>query len=251
MFDFSGKSVLITGAGAGIGEAAAWAFAQAGASVAVNSVSSSANRVAQALCAQQHRAAFVQGDVSRSNQAESLVRLTISAFGRLDVLVNCAGIVSGGNVEQTDEESWNHTMAVNATGTFLMSKFALPHLRQSKGVIVNVASLVAVKGIASRAAYSASKGAVLSLSKAMAADYLSDGIRVNCICPGTVLSPSLQGRIAAEPDPEAAYQRFVSRQAMGRLGKPEEIAAGILFAASAEAGFMNGANLMLDGAASL
>lgn len=251
MFQFQGKRVLVTGAGAGIGAAAAKAFAADGALVAVNSVSDSARAVADALCAQGKRALFVKGDVSCPDQAARMVEQTAETLGGIDVVVNCAGIVSGGNVEETELEVWNRTMAVNATGTFLVCKYAMPYLRQAKGVIVNVSSLVAVKGIANRAAYSASKGAVLSLSKAMAADYIGDGVRVNCVCPGTVLSPSLQSRIDSEADPEAAYRRYVSRQAMGRLGTPEEIAAAILFAASAEAGFMNGANIMIDGAASL
>ena len=142
-------------------------------------------------------------------------------------------------------------MAVNATGVFLMSKYAMPYLRNSQGVIVNISSLVAIKGVANRAAYSASKGAVLALTKAMAADYLKDGVRVNCISPGTVLSPSLEGRIAGAADPEEAYRGFVARQPMGRLGTPEEIAAAVIFAASEEAGFMKGVNIPVDGAGSL
>ncbi len=251
MFDFKEKRVLITGAGAGIGAAAARAFSGDGAWVAVNSVSASAGAVADELEAAGRRSLFLPGDVSRSCEVKDMVEHMEAAFGGIDIVVNCAGIVSGGNVEETDEETWNRTMAVNATGTFLVCKYALPSLRRSRGVIVNVSSLVAVKGIAQRAAYSASKGAVLSLSRAMAADYIKDGVRVNCVCPGTVMSPSLESRIASEADPEAAYRRFVSRQAMGRLGKPEEIAAAILFCASSEAEFMNGTNIMVDGAASL
>ncbi len=248
---FTGKTVLITGAGAGIGAAAAESFAAAGANLALNSVSGSAKKLTEKLTAGGRKAIFAPADVSRPAEVKAMIQQTVAAFGGIDVVVNCAGIVTGGNVEETDEETWGRTMAVNATGTFLVCKYALPYLRKARGVIVNVSSLVAVKGIASRAAYSASKGAVLSLSKAMAADYLGDGVRVNCICPGTVLSPSLEERIAAEENPEAAYQRFVSRQAMGRLGRPEEIAAAILFAASPDVGFMNGANIMVDGAASL
>ena len=128
---------------------------------------------------------------------------------------------------------------------------AMPHLRQTKGCIANISSLVAIKGIAARAAYSASKGAVLALSRAMAADSLKDGVRVNCVSPGTVLSPSLQGRIDAEEDPAKAYERYVSRQPMGRLGTPEEIAAAVIYVCSAEAAFLDGVNLPVDGAGSL
>lgn len=251
MFNFKDKAVLVTGGGAGIGEAAALAFARDGACVAVNSVSSSGEKTVEKMKEEGLKALFVQGDVSSPADAQGMVEKTAEAFGKIDVVVNCAGIVCGGNVEETELDTWRRTMEVNVTGTFLVCKYAMPYLKQTKGVIVNISSLVAVKGIANRAAYSASKGAVLSLSKAMAADYIKDRVRVNCVCPGTVLSPSLQGRIDAEPDPAKAMENYVSRQPLGRLGTPEEIAAAILFAASDEAGFLDGAVIQIDGAGSL
>lgn len=251
MFDFRDKAVLVTGAGAGIGEAVALAFAKDGAKVALNSVSVSGEAVAKRIQVQGYEAIFIRGDVSDSQDARRIVEKTVEKFEKIDVVVNCAGIVCGGNVEETDLDIWHRTMEVNVTGTFLICKYAMPYLRYTKGVIVNISSLVAVKGIANRAAYSASKGAVLSLSKAMAADYIKDGVRVNCVCPGTVLSPSLQGRIDSEPDPDQAMGRYVSRQPMGRLGTPEEIATAVLFAASSEAGFLDGAVIQIDGAGSL
>lgn len=251
MFAFDEKVVLITGAGAGIGAETAHAFAKAGASVMLNSVSGSAESRAKAIEKQGFPACFIQGDVSVEHDARHIVAKTIEQFGKLDILVNCAGVVCGGNVEETDLETWNRVMSVNATGTFLVSKYAMPYLRESHGVIVNIASLVAVKGVANRAAYSASKGAVLALTKAMAADHLKDGVRINCISPGTVLSPSLEGRIAEETDPETAYRGYVARQPMGRLGRPEEIAAAVLFAASEDVAFMDGVNIPVDGAGSL
>ena len=250
--NFTGKIVLITGAGAGIGKAAAEQFAAAGASVCVNSVSESARKTADTLAAQKYPVLFVQGDVSKESDACQIVEETVRHFGGLDILVNNAGIVLGGNVEETSIADWERTMAVNTTGVFLMSKFALPKMRaRGGGSIVNISSIVAVKGLVNRAAYSASKGAVLSLTKAMAADYLSDHIRVNSISPGTVHTPSLDQRIAMSPDPEQALKDFIARQPMKRLGKSEEIAAAILFAASDEAGFMNGANISIDGGMSM
>lgn len=251
MFDFKNKVVLITGAGAGIGTAAAQAFAKDGAKVVLNSVSESALKIVNELKENGVEAIFAQGDVSCKEDAERLIKTTVDTYGKLDIVVNCAGIVCGGNVEETELEVWERTMEVNVTGTFLVCKYAIPHLKKTKGVIVNISSLVAVKGIANRAAYSASKGAVLSLSKAIAADYIKDGIRVNCICPGTVLSPSLQERINAESDPIVAMENYVSRQPLRRLGTPEEIATAILFASSTEAGFMDGAVIQIDGAGSL
>lgn len=251
MFDFKDKRVLITGAGAGIGAAAARAFSREGALLGLNSITASARHVANELIRAGGQAVFLPADVSRAEQVKDMAGQMEKTFGGIDIVVNCAGIVSGGNVEETDEETWNRTMAINVTGIFLVCKYTLPSLRRSRGVIVNISSVTAVKGIVQRAAYSASKGAVLSLSRAMAADYIKDGVRVNCVSPGTVISPSLESRIASESDPEAAYQRFVSRQAMGCLGRPEEIASAILFCAAQEAEFMNGANVIIDGAASL
>lgn len=251
MFDFTDKVVLLTGAGVGIGASAAKAYARDGAKVAVNSVSGSGKKLAEEIEKEGGKALFVQGDVSKPEEVESMIKATVEEFGKLDIVVNCAGIVSGGSVEEMDLDLWNRVMDVNVTGTFLVCKYAMPHLRKTRGVIVNVASLVAVKGIANRAVYSASKGAVLALSKAMAADHIKDGIRVNVVSPGTVLSPSLEQRIQSEPDPEAAMNNYVSRQPLGRLGRPEEIATAILFASSEEAGFMDGANICIDGAGSL
>ena len=248
---FEKKVVLITGAGAGIGKAAAKKYAAAGAKVAVNSVSGSGQKVADALVAEGYDILFVQGDISKAKDAQSMVDRTAEKFGGLDILVNNAGIVAGGNVEEISLEDFERTMQVNVTGTFLMCKYAMPYLRKSHGVIVNVSSVVAVKAVANRAAYSASKGAVLALSKAMAADYLKMGIRVNCICPGTVHTPSLDDRIAASPDPEQAMRDFVALQPMGRLGEAEEIATAILFASDEDAAFMNGTNIVIDGSMSM
>ena len=146
------------------------------------------------------------------------------------------------------EEDWDKTMAVNLKGVFLVSKYAIPEMRKvGGGVIVHNASSAALKGVKDRGAYSASKGGVLALTKAMAADYIGENIRVNCVCPGTTDTPSLESRIRAFADPEKARKDFIDRQPMKRLGKAEEIAAAILFAASDEAAFMNGTIIAIDG----
>lgn len=154
-------------------------------------------------------------------------------------------------MEETELEQWQRVMEVNVTGTFLVCKYAIPWLKKSKGVIVNVSSLVAIKGISGRAAYSASKGAVLAFSRAMQADYIKDGVRINCICPGTVMSPSLEQRISREKNPAAARESYIRRQPLGRLGTPEEIAATILLASSKEVSFLAGAMIPVDGGGSL
>jgi NAD(P)-dependent dehydrogenase (short-subunit alcohol dehydrogenase family) len=246
---FSDKVVLITGSGAGIGRAAALAFALAGASVVVNSLSLASGSETLALLETAGSAAlFVQGDVARDDDARRMVDGAVGRFGRLDILVNNAGIVLPGRVDDISEDDWERTFAVNVKGAYLVSRHAIAAMRQSGGgVIVHVSSVAAEKGIADRAAYSASKGALLSLTRAMARDYLAENIRVNCVCPGTTLTPSLEQRLRAFADPEKARAEFTARQPMGRLGRDDEIAAAILFAAADEAAFMNGETISING----
>ena len=246
---FDGKVVLITGSGAGIGRATAQSFAREGARVVVNSQSSaSGSETLEQLKTAGFTAHFIQGDVSCSEDARRLVEEAVSTFGRLDILVNNAGIVLPGRVDTISEEDWDRTFAVNVKGSYLVSRHAIAAMRQiGGGVIVHVASVAAEKGVSDRAAYSASKGALLSMTRAMAKDYLSENIRVNCVCPGTTYTPSLEQRLQGFPDPEKARAEFVARQPMGRFGRDDEIAAAILFAASAEAAFMNGENISING----
>jgi meso-butanediol dehydrogenase/(S,S)-butanediol dehydrogenase/diacetyl reductase len=246
---FQGKVILLTGAGVGIGRAAAVQFAQEGAKVAVNSLTpANGQETLRLLTAAGGEGIYVQGDVANGADARRIVAETLRAFGRIDVLVNNAGIVLPGRVDNTSEEDWDRTLAVNLTGAFLISKQVIPEMRKiGGGVIVHNASVVALKGVKDRAAYTASKGGLWALTKAMAADGLVDKIRVNCVCPGTTDTPSLARRIKAFADPEQARADFIARQPMGRLGTEEEIAAAILFAASEEAAFLNGATIAIDG----
>lgn len=242
------KVALITGASVGIGRHTALFFAREGARVAVNSQSSRGEAVVEEIAAAGGEALFVRGRVEEEADARAMVARTVEEFGRLDILVNNAGIVVPDNMENAGVEDWENTMAVNVRGVFLMSKFALQQmLRQGGGAIVHNASVAAVKGLKDRTSYTASKGAVAALTRAMAVDYVGRNIRVNCVNPGTTLTPSLQDRINAFDDPVEAEKMFVSRQPMGRLGRPEEIAAGILFLASDEASFITGQVLNIDG----
>jgi meso-butanediol dehydrogenase/(S,S)-butanediol dehydrogenase/diacetyl reductase len=242
------KVAIITGASVGIGQHTALLFAREGAKVAINSQSERGAAVAEQINGAGGQAIFVQGSVEEPADAQRIVERTVEEFGRLDILVNNAGVVIPGTVDNTSLEDWERTMAVNVRGVFLMSKLAVQQmLRQGGGAIVHNASIAAVKGLKDRASYAASKGAVASLTKAMAVDYVDKNIRVNCVNPGTTLTPSLQDRIDAFDDPEEAKKMFVSRQPMGRLGEPEEIAAGILYLASDEASFVTGVALNIDG----
>jgi len=246
---FQRKVVLITGAGVGIGRAAAVRFGKEGAKVAINSLTpTNGQETLRLLKEAGGQGIYIQGDVSIAVDARRIADEAVKAFGRIDILVNNAGIVLPGRVDNISEEDWDRTIAVNLKGVYLVSKYTIPEMRKiGGGVIVLNASVVAIKGVKDRGAYTASKGGVLALTKAMAADYLSENIRVNCVCPGTTYTPSLERRIQAFADPEKARVDFIARQPMGRLGKDEEIAAAILFAASDEAAFMTGANIAIDG----
>jgi len=241
----TGKVAIVTGAGAGIGKATAMLFAKEGARVCCNSISDSASDVVREINGSGGEAIFVQGDVAKVEDAKKIVDETMEKYGRLDILFNNAGIVIPGRIDNTCPEDWDRTMNVNARGTYLVSKFSIPHLRESKGTIINNASSVALKGVLDRAAYTASKGAVLSLTRAMAKDYVEDGIRVNCVCPGTTDTPSLKRRLSRFEDPDGARALFISRQPLKRLGTPEEIALGVLYLALAE--FCTGTILPIDG----
>ncbi|WXG47640.1 MAG: glucose 1-dehydrogenase [Candidatus Atabeyarchaeum deiterrae] len=240
-----GKVAIVTGAGAGIGEATAILFAREGAAVCCVDVAESGSKVTKKIRGSGGKAEFIQGDISKPEDAERIIEKTVAAYGRIDILFNNAGIVLPGRIDNTSVEDWDKTMAVNVRGIFLLSKYAVPHLKRTKGTIINTASSVALKGVTDRAAYTASKGAVLSLSRAMAMDYISDNIRVNSISPGTTDTPSFRRRVSQSEDPEEAGQQLIARQPMKRLGTPEEIADGVLFLVLNE--FCTGTNLSVDG----
>ncbi|MFX1498571.1 MAG: SDR family NAD(P)-dependent oxidoreductase [Promethearchaeota archaeon] len=240
------KVAIITGAGAGIGKATAILFAKEGAKLCCNSISKSALSVVEKIKQSGGDAIFVQADVSKEMDAKKIAENTISEYGKIDILFNNAGIVIGGSIDTISTEDWDKTMAVNVRGIYLVSKFAVPYLKKSNGVIINNSSSVAFKGVKDRAAYTASKGAVLSMTRAMAVDYIEDEIRVNAICPGTTDTPSLTERIKSKGgDFEKVKQDFVNRQRLGRLGTPEEIAEGVLFLVLNE--FCTGVSLLVDG----
>jgi len=240
-----GKVAVITGAGAGIGEATAILFAKEGAQVCCNSKSESALKVVEKIKDSGREAFFSQGDVSVVEDARRIAHETVERYGKLDILFNNAGIVIPGRIDNTSPEDWDQTMAVNVRGPYLLSKFSIPYLKKTKGCIINNASVVALKGVKDRGPYTASKGAVLSMTRAMAMDYIDDGIRVNCISPGTIETPSLAERLSRFEDPDAARAQFIARQPMGRLGTPAEIAEGVLYLAMAK--FCTGVNLSVDG----
>jgi NAD(P)-dependent dehydrogenase (short-subunit alcohol dehydrogenase family) len=240
-----GKAAIVTGGGMGIGRAIAETFARAGARVIVADIDREAgSATVETITAGGGEACLVRADVSKPEDAQGMVDAALASFGRLDILVNSAGIYARGDVVSTPLETWDQLLSINLTGVFLCCKAAIPVMKRAGGgVIINISSSVgwhdAAPGIA---AYAASKFGVTGLTKAMACDHLPDNIRVNCICPGPTDTPLLQAsRTPLE------LQAFAEAQPIGRLASPEEIAAAALFLASDEASFVTGIAFPVDG----
>ena len=235
----AGKHALITGAGSGIGRAIAERFAREGASVlAVGRTQATLDETAELVRAAGRDATTAALDVADADAVGAL----FAGLDRLDVLVNGAGIVDTHTVEGVEIERWDEVFATNVRGTFLMCKHALPLLREAQGAIVNVASVAGLVGVPNRAAYCASKGAVVALTRALAVDHVGDGIRVNAVCPGTVDSPWVR-RLVEESGESLDALR--ARQPLGRLGTTEEVAEAVDYLVSAE--FATGSVLVVDG----
>jgi meso-butanediol dehydrogenase/(S,S)-butanediol dehydrogenase/diacetyl reductase len=244
-----GKVAIITGAGSGIGQAAAALFAKEGAKVVVADLSASRGQDTVALIeAIPGSAISFQVDVSDARQVQHLVRATLDAYDRLDILFNNAGINLAATVTETSEEAWDQVMAVNVKGVFLGCKYAIPAMIQTGGgVIINSSSAAGVVGLRGLAAYTASKGAVLQLTRNIALDYAAHNIRANALCPGVTASPMTMAVIESQSDPEAMRQRMEAGRPMGRMAQPEEMARAALFLASDDSSFMTGSPLIVDG----
>jgi len=243
----TGKVAIVTGAGSGIGLATARRLARDGCNVVVADVRDASQETTE-IATGGGMTLFVRADVSLSRQAAALVDRAVEAFGRLDILVNNAGVDLAKKVTDTTEEEWDRLMSVNLKGVFLCSRAAIPAMQRSGGgVIVNVASELGLVGGSEVAAYAASKGGVVQLTKAMAIDHAESGIRVNCVAPGPVATPLLERIIASSSDPSAERASIVNKTLLKRLARPEEIANVIAFVASDEASYMTGAVIVVDG----
>lgn len=238
----AGKTAVVTGAKRGLGFAIAERFAKEGATVVMADVLD-ATREAGKL-----GAAYVRTDVSDEGEVEALIAHTVREHGGLDVLVNNAGIEFAKTILDTTVEEWDRLMSVNLRGVFLCSKHGIPAMAAGGGgVIVNLASELGVVGDAGVAAYCASKGGVIQLTKATAIDHAKAGIRVNALCPGPISTELLEEVFRSGPDPRAMREDFERRTLLGRLGRPDEVAAAALFLASDMSSNMTGASLVLDG----
>jgi len=247
-----GKIALITGGTSGIGEATALVFADEGADVVITGRRAELGEaVAAAVRRRGVRSAFVAADHGSLEDCERAVAETIHLFGRVDILFNNAGVVMKGTAESTSEEDWSYLMNLNVTGVWRMSRLVLPHMRaQGGGVIINNASDWGVVGAVNALAYSASKGAVVLLTKSMALDHATEGIRVNAICPGDTFVQRWVEQGYFKDSGAVTYEQAVAEAGylpMKRFGKPEEIARAVLFLACADSSFVTGATLLVDG----
>jgi len=236
----AGKTAFVTAAGAGMGRAAALAFAAEGATVWATDLDAAA---LDSLAGGRIRTRVL--DVCDG----AAVRRVVGEAGTLDVLFNCAGIVHHGALLECDDDAWARSMDLNVGSMHRVTRAALPAMLEAgRGSIINMASMASsLKGFPNRCVYGASKAAVIGLTKSVAADYVRRGIRCNCLCPGTVDTPSLRGRIAAAPDPAQAERDFVARQPMGRLATVDDITPMLVYLASDESAFVTGQALSVDG----
>jgi NAD(P)-dependent dehydrogenase (short-subunit alcohol dehydrogenase family) len=253
MFRLDNKLSLVTGGGSGIGREIALLYARQGSKVVVADIQlEPAESVVSEIRAQGGSGQAIQMDVSSEEQVQRVFEKLIQENGRLDILVNNAGISHVGNILETSLDDWERIMAVNARGVFLCSKYAVKHMVEQQpqgGILVNMASVAGMIAVDRRLPYSASKGAVISITRSVAIDFVQQGIRANAICPGTVHTPFVEGYLernfASTKDEER--NKMHARQPIGRMGRPDEIANAALYLASDEASFVTGSTLVIDG----
>ena len=251
VMDFTGKRVLVTGGTRGIGRAAVEGFLARGARVAVNGRSEQSVGRALGELDAGDRVIVAAGDVGKVRECESVIDQAVGGLGGLDVLVNNAGVGYGALIDKADEELWDATMNINLKGTFFCSKYAVPALREARGNIVNVASvlgLIAQSG--SGAIYTTSKGGVINMTRALAME-LAPEVRVNAFCPGYIETDMIRDQAIGTGDPEAYYANLSAWHPLGRIGRVEEMIDGILYLASDGASFTTGAILTADGGAAI
>lgn len=247
------RVMVVTGAASGIGRAIAVTAGAAGARVVVSDVQAAEGEAtAELVRAAGGEAIFVACDVSKPDEAQALIEAAVARYGKLDALVNNAGVAGGGTrAHELDIDAWDAVLAVNLRGPFLCSKYALPHLMTSRGAVVNVASTYGLIGAPLSAAYCASKGGLVNLTRQLAVDYGPDGVRVNAVCPGYIDTDMGGGRARLAPEERDAAQARreanAARQPLGRQAQPEEVARVVVFLASEAASFMTGSIVTVDG----
>jgi NAD(P)-dependent dehydrogenase (short-subunit alcohol dehydrogenase family) len=249
-FRLDNKVMLVTGGGSGIGEAICRATAEQGAHVLVAEINAPRGEAVASDLGE--AGVFCRTDVTDLTSVRGAVAMAVERFGRLDVLVNCAGIGLVGNVQETELEDFERLMAVNVRGVFNGSRAAVDQMLAQTppgGVIINIASTAGLIGVPRRFAYCATKGAVIAMTRELAVDYVKQGIRCNAICPGTVFSPFVEGYVERfhHDTREQTIAELHARQPIGRMGRPDEVADLAVYLASDEAGFMTGSAVVIDG----
>ncbi len=248
-YDLTGKRAIVTGGAAGIGRAASLLLAEAGAAVTIVDLDETGGEsVVRQIVQDGGRAMFVRGDVSQAEDCRNAVQETVEAWGGVDILFNNAGIIRRAAVTELSEEDWDHVMAVNARSVFLMCKYCIPVMESAGGgAVINNASGWGLTGGARAAAYCASKGAVVNLTRAMAVDYGSKNIRVNAIAPGDTDTSMLRNEARQLGEPIEAFLKDSASRPLGRIAQPEEIASAVVYLAGEGASFITGAILPVDG----
>lgn len=243
------KVIIITGAGSGIGKETAKLFAKEGGNVVVNDLNiESGLQTVKDIHLNNGKAIFIQADITKEEDVKSLANNVYEKFGKIDILFNNAGISGIGKLHELDLKIWEQVFKVNVNGLFLVSKYVIPYMiKQQFGVIINMSSCIAEIGLADRAVYAASKGAVLSLTKSMQVDYAKDNIRINALLPGTIYTPFVEDYISKSSNPEKTIDSIKERQLDSELGLPIDVAHAALYLASDKSKFMMGSPMYIDG----
>jgi L-fucose dehydrogenase len=242
------KVAIVTGSSKGIGEGIARVFSDEGAKVVVVSRhESEGEKMADELGKAKGRAIFVKTDVTSSESIQNMINKTIEVFGKLDILVNNAGYHISKNAEDTSEEEWEFIINTNLRSTFLCCKYSIPHLRKTKGNIINISSMAGMLGQMNATAYISSKGGQIAMTKGMALDLAPDGIRVNVICPGWIQTPLVDDWFSQQKDPEASRKAVFAYHPLGRIGTIEDCGKSALFLASDDSSFITGITLDIEG----
>jgi NAD(P)-dependent dehydrogenase (short-subunit alcohol dehydrogenase family) len=246
--EFKDKAALVSGGAMGIGSAVAKLLAERGVKVLlVDRAETEGLQVVSEIRLKGGTAEFFKADISSADDCSDAVSKAVNLFGKLDIVSNNAGIQRYGTVETTPTDEWDEVMNTNLKSVFYICKFAIPHLKKTKGNIINMTSVQAFATQRNVAAYTASKHALLGLTRSMAIDFARDGIRVNCVAPGTVDTPMLKFAASLDPDPDSVYETCRNMHPLGRIAQPSEVAEVVAFLASERASFVTGSCYLVDG----